>query len=185
MTFPLAILALILSPTRDELPRDIQLPAVFAANGSVFTLPKSQPIVVIVLMTECPIANRYAPVIQGIHKEFGRKLTVIRGYPMDANEKKEVAAHTKDYKFTTPYFFDPTFAFAKATGIRVSPEAVLLDAKRNVIYRGRIDGRNIEHGKETRNFRHDLREAIQEHLAGKPISEPTTTAQGCFLAIGK
>ena len=52
----------------------------------------------------------------------------------------------------------------------------LLDQARKVVYRGRIDD-NIDDPKAVK--RHDLREALDEALQGKPVSVPTTEPVGC------
>ncbi|MBL8047419.1 MAG: redoxin family protein [Chthonomonas sp.] len=161
----------------------MKLPAAQLVNGNAAKVAADQPVVIIYLTAECPIANRYAPVIEKLHLKYRKQLTLIRSFPNEVSERKIIREVSREYKQTSPFVLDPKLAFARALGVKVSPEAVLLDRSRNVVYRGRIDGRNIEHGKETTNFRHDLAEAIDELLAGRPISQPEVQAKGCYLPI--
>ena len=71
----------------------------------------------------------------------------------------------------------------KATGVTVAPEAAVLDELGRVIYRGRIDDRFVDFGKErpvptTR----DLESALQAAVAGRPVPVAETRAIGCYLA---
>lgn len=64
----------------------------------------------------------------------------------------------------------------------VTPEAVLVDARGEIRYRGRIDNRYVDLGKPRRVVTvHDLREALDAVLAGKPVPHPETTALGCHI----
>ena len=59
-----------------------------------------------------------------------------------------------------------------------TPHVFLLDGDRKVAYRGRIDD-NIDDVNAVR--RHDLREAIEEVLAGKSVSVQSTESVGCSV----
>ena len=48
-------------------------------------------------------------------------------------------------------------------------------------YRGRIDDQYNPGINRPKPKRNDLAEALNEFLAGKAISQPTTTAVGCFV----
>ncbi len=66
---------------------------------------------------------------------------------------------------------------ADAFGAERTPEAFLLDANRVIRYHGRIDdqyGVGVSRDKPTRR---DLKEALDELLAGQPITTPQTEAR--------
>jgi hypothetical protein len=78
---------------------------------------------------------------------------------------------------------DPHHALVKLSKAAVTPEAALFSARGELLYHGRIDDRYVDFGKyKPAADKHDLQDAIDEMLAGKPISEPATRAIGCFLA---
>ena len=68
---------------------------------------------------------------------------------------------------------------ADAFGARRTPEAYLLDAGRVIRYHGRIDDQYGIDFRRDKPTRRDLKEALDELLAGRPISVPQTEASGC------
>ena len=76
----------------------------------------------------------------------------------------------------------PEHALVSYTGATITPEAVVFDANRETIDRGRIDDRNAALGQtKATPTRRDLEDAIEAALAGKRVAEPVTTAVGCFI----
>ena len=57
----------------------------------------------------------------------------------------------------------------------------MLDGERAIRYHGRIDDQYNVGISRTKTTQNDLSAALDELLAGKPISKPTTTAVGCFI----
>lgn len=90
--------------------------------------------------------------------------------------------HAKDFNLKAPVVLDPKHRLAKSTGATITPEAVVLMPDGQAVYRGRINDRFPKLGTDSVNARtHDLRRALLEFLAGKPVSEPQTSAVGCFI----
>ena len=67
---------------------------------------------------------------------------------------------------------------AKSYGAEYTPEVYLLDATYTLRYNGRIDD-NWQNPKGVKV--HDLRTALDELLAGKPVSNPLSHAIGCSV----
>jgi len=64
----------------------------------------------------------------------------------------------------------------------VTPEAALMQGTR-LLYRGRIDDRYVDFGKDRpAPTTHDLEAAIDAAIAGKPIAVKETRAIGCILS---
>ena len=134
------------------------------------------------ISVDCPIANRYAPEIRRISKEYGKKgVQFYRVYVVDGSHAKDVFQHGKEYKFDFPALLDPDRKLVKETGVTVTPEVALISSTGREVYRGRIDDQNVEHGVVRQGYRRDLRIALNEYLSGKPITIPMTNATGCFL----
>lgn len=132
--------------------------------------------------TECPIANRYAAEIQRINVEYAKKgVKSYRVYVAEKGAAKDITKHGKEFSLSMPALLDPKCVLVKETGVRVTPEVAVINSIGVLVYRGRIDDQNIEHGVQRKDYRHDLRIALDELLAGKPISVPQTVALGCFL----
>lgn len=160
----------------------IKIDGMATASGSPIKYQTSSAKLTTLLFisTECPIANRYAPEMGRIYKDYaGKGVKFFRVYV--AGSESDIKAHGSDFKLPMTALLDPKKKLIQQVGARVTPEAVVLNANGKVIYRGRIDDRNVEHGVERPDYRRDLRVALTEALSGKPVSMPETPAIGCFL----
>ncbi|MSR43524.1 MAG: hypothetical protein EXS29_06990 [Pedosphaera sp.] len=103
-------------------------------------------------------------------------------YPDYDTTADAVKRHANEFKLPGPLLLDPRLELAQKTGATVTPEAVVVGAAGKVLYRGRINNRFQDLGRE-RNVttRHDLREALLPVLAGKPVVVAETKAVGCFI----
>jgi peroxiredoxin len=140
--------------------------------------------VVAFLATECPMSNGYLPALASISKALADKGVAVVGIVPDPEiTAAQLVAHAKEYQVPFPLLRDPEHAAVAALGAKVTPEVVVLDDKHVVRYRGRIDdgyaGRLKPRAAVTR---HDLRDAIDELLAGKPVGVAETKALGCPIA---
>jgi protein-disulfide isomerase len=152
---------------------DLELPA-----------PGNAATVLLFLSTDCPIANKYAPELRRIQKQFAdRGVTFLRVYGARYHDAEDVTKHTEDYKYTMPAILDADQALALRTGATVTPEAVVLNEAGDIVYRGRIDDRYVDFGRYRQHAKqHDLIDALTATLAGKPPPNPRTKAIGCFIA---
>jgi len=68
------------------------------------------------------------------------------------------------------------------TGVTITPEAAIVNSAGKVVYRGRIDNSYAALGQARRApTSHDLRDALDATLAGKPAPNPKTKALGCYI----
>jgi hypothetical protein len=134
------------------------------------------------LERNCPIGNRYAPEITRIAQKYGaQKVNFFRVYVEPQSASKAVQRHGKEYGLAIPALLDSKKSLAQSLGMRITPEVAVVGKDGTLLYRGRIDDRTIEHGKEKPGYRRDLREALDEILAGKPVSVRHTAATGCII----
>ena len=70
---------------------------------------------------------------------------------------------------------------ADAFGAKRTPEVFLLDAGRVIRYHGRIDDQYGIGYQRAEPTRHDLKGALDELLAGKPVTTATTEVSGCVI----
>jgi peroxiredoxin len=82
----------------------------------------------------------------------------------------------REEKFPWIYLHDETQEVARTYGALRTPHFYMFDRERRLIYTGRaVDNpRQAERSKT-----HDLERALEEHLAGKPVSTPVTNPIGC------
>jgi hypothetical protein len=141
--------------------------------------------VLLFVMTDCPISNFYAPEIQRICNEYGPKgagcSLVYEDLTVDA---QRVGKHLAEYGYrNVGALLDPDRKAAHRAGATVTPEAVVLDATGEVRYRGRIDNFYAALGKPRRRATtHELQDAVEAVLAGKPVAVPEAKALGCYIA---
>ncbi len=140
--------------------------------------------VLIFVSTDCPISNRYAPEIKRLHDEFAPRGVRFRlVYPNPLDGEAAISKHLEDYGYPPIAERDRDHTLVKMAGATITPEAVVFDARQRLVYRGRIDDRFVELGRERpAATQRDLRNALTALLAGRPVNPAETQAVGCFIA---
>ena len=151
-----------------------------------FAVPAGvKAIVFLFTSTDCPISNRYAPEIRRIASTFGPQGVLFRLiYPDPADRGPAIRDHMAAFAYSgaAQAYRDPSHALVKFVGATVTPEVAVV-ASGHVLYRGRIDDRNVDLGLERpAPTRRDLADALTAVLAGKPVVPATTQAVGCYIA---
>ncbi|MEI7576884.1 MAG: redoxin family protein [Armatimonadota bacterium] len=158
-------------------------------EGAIFDpfVPKEQPLVLLFVLTDCPIANMFAPELKRIIKHYGEKGVQFSVVYADTNLNREDAKrHARDYGLDCTLVLDSIHSLAKRAGATVSPEAVVISKGGQIIYRGRIDDRAVDFGKIRAEPKHfDLRVALDLTLLRKPIKMSRTKAVGCIFRTEK
>lgn len=156
-----------------------------AQNHSVnpFGDRRAKAVVFFFLRTDCPISNRYAPEIErlaGKYASEGIRFWLV--YPETATSAKEIQQHQKEYHLSLEPLRDPRHALVKIAQVTVTPEVAMFLPDGREVYRGRIDDRYLDFGKERPEATtHELDEALKSLLAGKPIVSSVTRAIGCYI----
>jgi peroxiredoxin len=155
-------------------------------DGKPFDLRKASTgrvHVVVFTRSDCPVSNRFAPEVRSLCEKFRPQGVDIYLIYVDPNEKPEaIRDHLREYKYPCPGLRDPKHALVAETKATVTPEAVVFDAKWRVTYRGRINDQYESLGKSRATpTKHDLNDAIEATLAGRPVAEPVTKAVGCYI----
>jgi peroxiredoxin len=139
-------------------------------------------VVVIFTCNHCPASIKAEDRLIQLQKDYAAK--GVQLIAINSNEDKDHPTDSFDHMvrraaekgFNFPYLRDDTQDAARAYGALRTPHVFLLDAKRAVVYHGRIDD-NLNDMKAVK--RHDLREALDEALQGKKVSVPVTQPVGC------
>ncbi len=140
--------------------------------------------VLIFVSTDCPVSNRYAPEIKRLHDEFTSRGVRFRlVYPNPLDTEAAISKHLQEYGYPQIAQRDRDHTLVKKAGATITPEAAVFDARERLVYRGRIDDRFVELGRERPAATHpDLRNALTSSLAGTRVSPSRTQAVGCFIA---
>jgi hypothetical protein len=143
-----------------------------------------QTSVLFFVLPECPIANKLAPEMNRIALDYEKK--GVRFYLVHAEPTvtvDEARRHAAEFSHKIPVLLDPRHRLAKATGAQKTPEAVVL-RNGELVYRGRINDLYRDLGRRRLEVeKHDLREALDLVLAGKPVPKPWPEAVGCVIQL--
>lgn len=150
---------------------------------AIAPLSAAEPIRVLVFTsTDCPISNRYAPEIERLAAKFKGKAQFILVYPVPTDSLEMIREHAKKFAYSIETLRDTDQKLVKQIGVTVTPEAAIMNGTR-VMYRGRIDDRYIDFGKDRIvPTKRDLEDALDALIAGKPIAIRETRAVGCILS---
>lgn len=150
---------------------------------AIAPLSAADPIRVLVFTTtDCPISNRYAPEIQRLAVRFGDKATFVLVYPVASDSPEVIREHHKKFGYSLEYLRDPGLHLVKRTGVAVTPEVAVMRGT-ELLYRGRIDDRYVELGRERpQPTTRDLQDALDAIISGKPVAVRETRAVGCILS---
>ena len=153
---------------------------------SLDDLKDAKLVVVAFLGVECPLCKLYAPRLAELAKQYAEKGVAFVG--VDSNRQDsvtEMAQYAKVHGIEFPLLKDLNNVLADQLGAARTPQVFLLDGQRKVSYVGRIDDQyGFETGSgyaKSRITERDLARAIDESLAGKPVSQPSTEAIGCLI----
>jgi thiol-disulfide isomerase/thioredoxin len=140
-------------------------------------------LVFIFVSNECPVANRYAPEIERLHKQYstnGIAFFVVHADPSET--QASIDRHTRDFGYTCAVLRDADQHLARKAGVKVTPEAAVFLPNGKRVYRGRIDNRQAAFGKmRPEPTERDLQAALGAILQGKPVPKSETRAVGCYI----
>jgi peroxiredoxin len=163
---------------------DFSLPGVGGGMYSLDSFKDKKIVVVMFSCNHCPTVVDYEDRMVALQADYAPKgVTLVAinpndeaAYPEDSFEK--MVQRAKDKGFAFPYLRDESQQTARAYGAERTPEAFLLGPDRTLLYHGRIDDNAKNPAAVTSR---DLRRALDEVLAGKPVSVPDTPPVGCTV----
>ena len=146
-------------------------------------VPGAKVTVFVFLGRECPISQRYVPKLNRIAAEH--KTNAVQFYGVIAERKltrAKAAAFSKECSVQFPVLFDDQFALAQWMRPTHVPEAFVLKADGDIVYRGRIDDWYESIGKARAVVqRHELRDGIAAVLAGRTPERSFARPVGCYF----
>jgi peroxiredoxin len=138
--------------------------------------------VVAFLGVECPLAKLYAPRLASLAREYRPRGVAF--VAIDSNRQdlpSEMAHYARQHGLPFAFLKDPGNQIADRFGAARTPEVFVLDDQSRVRYQGRVDDQYQPGIQAARVRRHDLKQALEELLAGKAVSQPRTPAAGCLI----
>jgi peroxiredoxin len=165
---------------------DFKLPD--TVSGKNITLQQLQSKIATVIMfisNHCPYVKHVIHELINIANEYQAKgisfvaicSNDIANYPDDSPENMRAVA--KHLKFPFPYLFDETQEVAKAYQAACTPDLFVFDKKLFCVYRGQLDDARPRNNKPVNGK--DLRAALDNILANKPIDSNQKPSTGCNI----
>src|SRR6266487_3593177 len=158
----------------------------FGVDGERYSLSSFQHkrlLVLLFISNGCPTVKACQDRMIKIQKDYSGK--GVQLFALNSNNASlspadtyaEMVLRVREKGFNFPYVKDDDTSVAKAYGALCTPHSFLLDEERRLRYKGRIDdSRNPE-----RVTISDLRNAIDDLLANKPVRVSETTPFGCSI----
>jgi len=158
----------------------------FGVDGERYSLSSFQNkrlLVLLFISNGCPTVKACQDRMIKIQKDYSGK--GVQLFALNSNNASlspadtyaEMVLRVREKGFNFPYVKDDDTSVAKAYGALCTPHSFLLDEERRLRYKGRIDdSRNPE-----RVTISDLRNAIDDLLANKPVRVSETTPFGCSI----
>ena len=97
-------------------------------------------------------------------------------YPDDSPD--EMRKKIKEWGIPFPYLIDNTQKTAREFKAQCTPDIYLFDASQKLVYHGRVDDNWQDESKVTKE---ELKEAIENLIFGKPITEKQIPSIGCSI----
>ncbi len=150
-------------------------------NGQEFTLSQFKDkaaIVVIFISTRCPVSNAYNQRMAQIFADYASKNVAVIGINSNRGEDAGIVKkHAQENGLKFPVLMDENNQVADLFGAKVTPEAYILSPDLTVRYHGHID----DSQRETQVKKTGLRDALDELLARKNVTDPDTKPFGCSI----
>jgi peroxiredoxin len=156
-----------------------------AKEITLYEMPQAKATLIMFLCNHCPYVIHVNPEIVRIaadYKNAGVQFVSISSnnaikYPQDGPEK--MTEHAKETGYTFPYLYDESQEIARKYDAACTPDFYLFDEHLHLVYRGRIDSSRPGNDKPLDGS--DLRQAIDNVLAGKEISPVQYPSAGCNI----
>ena len=161
---------------------------------SLASFKNNKILVIIFTCNHCPTAQAYEDRIIQLTKDYKPKNVAVvainpndpsairldeLGYTDLSDTYDEMKIRAAEKKFNFPYLYDgATQITARAYGPVATPHVFIFDKDRILRYQGRID--DVEKPTKTPHS-FDTRNAIDELLQGKEVTEKTTKVFGCSI----
>lgn len=161
---------------------DFDLPATDGKRYRLSDFDAADTLVIFFTCNHCPYVIGSDEVTRQTALKFAPR--GVRFVAINSNSKNTYAEddfphmveRMRRHKFPWVYLYDESQDVARAYGALRTPHFFVFDRQRRLIY----TGRGVDSPRDTSKMKvNDLERALEEHLAGKPISVPLTNPIGC------
>ena len=134
------------------------------------------------LSPECPLCQNYSKTLRELQGKFGQQVNLYGIFPGNAYSLTEVLAFEKKYRTGFSLFIDQKKQLTHYLQAVITPQAILLDSKGNLLYTGAIDDWVQSLGKtKIKPSNNYLQDAIEQSLRSGEVKVRKTKAFGCKI----
>jgi peroxiredoxin len=158
--------------------QDFTLPDTDGKEHSLKSLMGTKGAVLIFIATKCPVSNAYNERMEQLAQDYKAKGVTVIGINSNFSEPiTDVKLHAAEKHLTFTILKDEGNRIADRLGANRTPEVYVLDANYKLAYHGRIDNSQRPEGITS----NDLRDALDEMIAGKAVTKTGGAAFGCSI----
>ena len=155
-------------------------------SGKAFVLPiwkKNKAWVFIFAGIECPISNRYIPLLNKMHDEYSKnEIQFFEVYSSPGLDSNQINTHAKDFGVKASVIWDYKQELSRAFGAKTTPQAIVVGSDGEIKYSGRIDNQYVSLGKSRNSATtHELDDALRALVKGAAVKTSKTDAVGCSI----
>jgi len=161
-------------------------------NGKTHSLSqyKGKYVVLEWFNPECPFVKKHygSDNMQKLQQEYTGKgvvwLTIDSNAPgtegnITPDQAEKIMASWKTKQ--TALLLDPESKVARSYGAKNTPNMVVINPEGKIVYEGAIDNKATPNPADIPNSTNYVKAALDESLAGRPVSNPTTKPYGCSV----
>ena len=139
---------------------------------------------------ECPFVKKHygSGNMQKLQEEYTSKgivwLTIDSNAPgaegnLSPEQAEKITTAWRTHQ--TALLLDPEGKVGRAYGAKNTPNMVVINPEGKIAYEGAIDSKATPNPADIPNSTNYVKAALDESLAGKPVSNPTTRPYGCSV----
>lgn len=158
------------------------LPGVDGKNRALGDFADAKLLIVAFTCNHCPFVVGSEDRINALYADYAPKGVAMvainsnetQGHPTDSFD--HMVNRAREKRFAFPYLRDESQEVALAYGALRTPHFYVFDADGRLRYTGRMDDNPMTPGEQTT---HELRDALDDLLAGRDVGVPLTNPIGC------
>jgi len=143
---------------------------------------KHRAYVFVFVTSDCPIVRKTLPKLSQLYREYQAKDVFFVSVNVGLNDTlRDMASQAIEFQAPWAFVKDYDAQVAKILGVTRTPEVAVLDSEHRLVYRGRVDDQFRLGGSKPDPSRDDLKEAIEDLLAERPVRVAQTSVDGCAI----
>lgn len=159
-------------------------------NGATVSLNELKGKIVVLewFNNECPFVQKFykgGHMNQWASTYMGKDVVWLAINSTSGKTIADDKAIATEWKIDRPILSDASGEIGKAYGSKNTPTMYIIDKDGKLAYRGAIDSNSDSSTDSISSSKNYVAQALNEMLAGKPVSEPMTKAYGCSVKYGK